>query len=81
MAQQSVRAGREHCRKAPTAMGEVGVTDRIDALMKPMQPAVLHCAGNGAPRVAQSVNQLSDRDNTMLPRRKIREQPLASPRP
>ena len=78
MTEKGIGTGREHRGKAPTALRETGVADRINALMKPVQPTVLHRAGNGALRVTQPVNKLPNRDDAVLPRRKIREEPVAS---
>ncbi len=79
MAEQGAGPSAENPSEALPVRGEIRVPDCVDAAMEAMQMRRFRGPRNFAPGIAQRPEQLFDRDNAVLPLRKVRKGPVRRP--
>ncbi len=81
MAENGVGPSGENGSQTIALLGEIGVANRVDALMDPVQLASRDGTRDHCLRVAEGAKELADRDHAMLLRSQLGESAMRRPGP
>jgi hypothetical protein len=81
MAEECPRPASKYRGKAMPLLGKAGVADGVDPAVEAMQASGLYRPGYRIPRVRQWTDQLTNRDDAVLPSRQLREPLMRTPLP